>query len=101
MEAEIEQPLANVHRLDLAFAEQRAGAGDELVHARPIVRHVERLLHPGPEVICIEDGILADGFQAVRPKRPNVAVTAKQDADVAEETPHSTNRLRAIVVEKK
>src|SRR5439155_25721838 len=74
-------------------------AGDELVHAAVAVRNFVGALHQREQVVGVKHSILGHLAQSLGAEGTGVAVTAKENADVAEEAADPSDRLGPVEVE--
>src|SRR5262249_46958180 len=80
--AVVKQALGDVHGADALLALQKSRRRNELVHAALAVGHLVSVLDVAQQIVGVEDRVLADGTQSLRPQRANVAVAAEQNADI-------------------
>ncbi len=73
-------------------------AGDELVHARPFVRHLEVVLDLLAQVVGRQHSVARRLCEAVPAHRDDIGVGPDQHPEVPVEAPHAPDRLRALEV---
>src|SRR5207302_11432567 len=88
-----------IHGPDLALAQKRLGTGHKLVHAAVPLWNLVDISEACEKIVGIEYRVLAHRAKTRRPQRPNVTVTAYQDADVAKEAAHTPDGLWTIIVQ--
>ena len=102
VEAEVQQPLGEVERLDLQRPLHRAAGEDELVHAELAVGERQmlgdaQLPQPREQVVGVQHGGLGGVAQPVGAERADVGVGAHEAAVVAVEAAQPADRLLAVV----
>ncbi len=102
VEAEVEQPLGEVERLDLQGALHRPARQHELVHAQLAVGHGQllgdaELAQPREQVVGVQHRRLGRIAQTVGAERADVGVGAHEAAVVAVEAAQAPDRLGADI----
>ena len=93
MEAIVQQTLGDVHRGDAGVGFDPASTRDKLMHAAISVWYIKEVLHLTQEIGSIEYRVLRRFTQSFSAQCSDIEVAAKQDADVAKERSHLTDRL--------
>ena len=98
MEAIINQPLGDVHRLH-AFLRLQFVAEDYFVHARRGIWEIVDSFHSLANVVGIEHSVFRGLAQAVGAVSLNVGQSAHKHSEIAVKGAHTAHRLWPIVIE--
>src|SRR5438445_3887138 len=99
VEPSVQERLSDVEGAD-AFLVKVVGAGDELMHAGPFVRHLEIVLDQLAEVVRRQDGVLGGLAEPVPTHGEDVRVCAHEHDEVAVEATYPPDRPLSLVVDR-
>src|SRR5260370_39677055 len=98
IEIPFQETFGHIERLD-PVGSQVARAGDELVHARALIREVDQAFDAFAQIVGRDHGVHRGLGKPVAAHRDYVGVCADQHAEVSVEAAHSPDRLRPLEIE--
>ncbi len=98
MNAKVQKPLGDIQGVNPVGLLLFRGE-DKLVHAQAVVLQVVYLFEPGLNIVGIEDGVLADLFQAPGPHQADIGVSLDVDAKVAVKAVNLADGFGAVKVQ--